>query len=278
MPPKYKTEQQRLEARQQSKQRYYERCCWRKRLGATKVTQQLLLKLDHLWVSLGYQPGPSQYTVLECQSLKLVRDADNEGWQAVRPRCEGMLVEVQGLLSEAHELLASSLRVDGSCTEYLLTSSAAAVDAVHCDVLEEGLTLMDNSMDNYFERLQHDQLVWQKVLSNLHAQRAEAQQAQRQASSSSRVADDHELYHKHSCFSRTASGRISTETEFFHAAEGTAQTSHVPPLVSETLMEEFNFDFDSSTPDGDFVDPAYENYLAESTLGPKKRIRPIGVR
>ncbi|KAG0699236.1 hypothetical protein DFH29DRAFT_1002191 [Suillus ampliporus] len=129
------------------------------------------------------------------------------------------------------------------------------------------------------EKLKRD---WYILNSNLHAQRAEAQQARQQAqcqaSSSSCVANDHELYHKHSCFSRTASGRISTETEFFHAAEGTAQTSHAPPLVSEMPMEEFKFDFDSSTPDGDFVDPAYESYLAESTLGPKKRIRPIGVQ
>ncbi|KAG2112111.1 hypothetical protein DEU56DRAFT_919895 [Suillus clintonianus] len=176
MPPKYKTEQQRLEARKKSKQRYYERhkinehlksrTRWRKGLGATKPTQQLLLSLDHLWLNLGYRPGPSQYAVLECQSLGLVCDADNEGWQAVRPRCEEMLVEAQGLLSEARELLASSLRADGACTGYLLASSAAAVDAVelHCDALEEGLTLMDDSTDKYFEHLRSDQLVWQKVL------------------------------------------------------------------------------------------------------------------
>ncbi|KAG2355520.1 hypothetical protein BDR07DRAFT_1493118 [Suillus spraguei] len=169
------TEQQRLEARRQSKRRYYERHKlderlksrgrWHKAHGATEATQELLLKLDHLWVNLGYSPGASQYAILKSQSLQLVCDADSEGWQAVRPRCEEMLVEVQGLLSEARELLASSLRVDGACTGYLLASSAAAVDAVqlHCDALEEGLTLMDDSTDKFFERLQHDQLVWQKV-------------------------------------------------------------------------------------------------------------------
>ncbi|KAG2346593.1 hypothetical protein BDR05DRAFT_997548 [Suillus weaverae] len=176
MPPKYKNEQQRREARQKSKRRYYERHKlgerlksrgrWRKRLGATKTTQQLLQTLDHLWLNLGYRPGPSQYAVLECQGLELVRDADNEGWQTVRPQCEGMLVDAQGLLSEARELLVSSLRADGECTEYLLASAAAAVDAMelHCDALDEVLTLMDDSIDIYFEHLQHDQLVWQKVL------------------------------------------------------------------------------------------------------------------
>ncbi|KAG2135321.1 hypothetical protein DEU56DRAFT_913426 [Suillus clintonianus] len=174
MPSKY-TEQQRLEARRQSKRRHYERHKleerfksrgrWRKALGATEATQQLLLKLDYLWVNLGYSTGPSQYAILESQCLQLVCDADAEGWQAVRPRCEGMLVEVQGLLSEARELLASSLQADGACTGYFLASSSAAVDAVelHCDALEEGLTLMDDSTDKFFERLRHDQLVWQTV-------------------------------------------------------------------------------------------------------------------
>jgi hypothetical protein len=111
------------------------------------------------------------------------------------------------------------------------------------------------------------------VLNRKH----QAQQAQWQASSSSRVADDHELYHKHSCFSRTTSGRMATETEFFHAAEGTAHTSHAPSLVSETPMEQSDFEFSSFTPDGEFADPEYESHLAEFTLGPRKRVRPIGV-
>ncbi|KAG1796689.1 uncharacterized protein HD556DRAFT_1306879 [Suillus plorans] len=192
MPSKYKSEQQRLEARRQSKQRYYERhkldehlkSCgrWCKGLGATKGIGQVLPNM---------------------QSLR-------------------MLVEAQELLSEARELLASSLQVDGACTEYLLTSSAAAVDAVelHCDALEEGLTLMD---DTIYAPCRHQ------------------------------------------------SRRISTETEFFHVSESTvAHTSHALPLASETLMGEFNFDFDSCTPDGDFNDPAYENHLAETTLVPKK--------
>lgn len=77
-----------------------------------------------------------------------------------------MLVDVHGLLSEVYELFVSSLWVNSECTEYLLASSAAAVNAVelHCDALDEVLTLMDNSIDIYFKHLQHDQLVWQKVL------------------------------------------------------------------------------------------------------------------
>lgn len=92
------------------------------------------------------------------------------------------------------------------------------------------------------------------------------------------MADDHDLYHKHFCFSQTTSDKISTETEFFHAAEGTVHTSYAPSLVSKTPTEQSNFEFSLFTVDGKFADPEYESHLAKFTLGPRKHVKPIGVQ
>ncbi|KAG2048207.1 hypothetical protein BDR06DRAFT_976176 [Suillus hirtellus] len=143
-------------------------------------------------------------------------------------------------------------RVDGACTEYLLTSSAAAVDAVklHCDTLEEGLTLMDNSIDKYFKCLQHYQLYDVKEVPTLKL-------------------ESHN-YKLPSWVVANVNAKISTKT-VFHVSESTvAHTSHALPLASKTSMGEFNFDFDSCIPDGNFNDPAYENHLAKTALVPKK--------
>lgn len=101
-----------------------------------------------------------------------------------------------------------------------------------------------------------------------------------------RVAEEHTLYHKHSCFTRTSSGNITSETEFFvaeHLPSSVAShpASH-PPSGADTTMEDFGFDSYGHTDidslvDYDTVDPAYENFLKESTVGPKKRLRPTGV-
>lgn len=104
--------------------------------------------------------------MLSAQGLMLVREADDEGWQVVRPHYEHMVTEAQELLSEARDLLASALHAEGACTDHLISRSATAVDAVelHCDAWDEALSLMDNNADTYFEALASDQLVWQKAL------------------------------------------------------------------------------------------------------------------
>ncbi|KAG1733563.1 hypothetical protein EDB19DRAFT_1911551 [Suillus lakei] len=175
MPLKYQNKQQRREARLKSKRKCYERhkldeqlksrTRWRKHVGATVATQHLLAQLDLIWLNLGYQPG-SQYSVLSAQGLMLVHEADDEGWQVVRPHYEHVVVEAQDLLSEARNLLASALHAEGACTDHLISRSATAVDAVelHCDVWDEALSLMDDDADMYFEAFTSDQLVWQKAL------------------------------------------------------------------------------------------------------------------
>lgn len=131
-----------------------------------QATQHFLARLDLIWLNLGYQPGHSQYTVLQSQGLMLVHEVDDEGWQVVRPTYECIVAEAQELLSEAREVLVGALHAEGTCTCHLISKSAAAVDAVelHCDAWDEALSLMDDSADMYFEALMSDQLVWQKAL------------------------------------------------------------------------------------------------------------------
>lgn len=131
-----------------------------------QVTQQLLQQLDNIWLDLGYRPGPSQYAVLEARSFTLVQDADNLGWPSTRPSCEGMVSDAQQLLCKAREVLSHSLNTDGACSDYLCSGAAAAVDAVELDydTWEEALSLMDNSVETYFDLLKYNGLAWQKAL------------------------------------------------------------------------------------------------------------------
>ncbi|KAG1880181.1 hypothetical protein F4604DRAFT_1922863 [Suillus subluteus] len=155
MPAKYKTESQHREARLLSKRRCYERhklderlksqTHWRKHVGATAVTQQLLQQLDNIWLDL---------------------DADNLGWPSTRPSCEGMVSDAKQLLCKAREVLSHSLNPYGACSDYLCSGAAAAVDAVEldCDTWEEALSLMDDSVETYFDLLKYNGLAWQKAL------------------------------------------------------------------------------------------------------------------
>jgi hypothetical protein len=131
-----------------------------------QVTQQLLQQLDNIWLDLGYHPGPSQYAVLEARSFTLVQDADNLGWPSTRSSCEGMVSDAQQLLCKAREVLSCSLNTDGACSDYLCSGAAAAVDAVELDydTWEEALSLMDNSVETYFDLLKYNGLAWQKAL------------------------------------------------------------------------------------------------------------------
>lgn len=121
-----------------------------------------------IWLNLGYNAGPSQHTVLKSQSLVLVREVTDEGWQVVRPNYERIVADAQELLSEAREVLSGALHAEGACTGHLISGSAAAVDTVelHCDAWDEALLLMDDSADTYFDALMSDQLVWQRTLKS----------------------------------------------------------------------------------------------------------------
>ncbi|KAG2142774.1 uncharacterized protein EDB93DRAFT_1252239 [Suillus bovinus] len=271
MPLKYKNEQQCHNARLESKRRCYERhklderlksrTHWRKHLGATVATQHFIARLDLIWLNLGYQPGHSQYTVLQSQGLTLVHKVDDEGWQVVRPTYECIVAEAQELLSEAREVLAGALHAE------------AAVDIVelHCDAWDKALSLMDDSADMYFEALMSDQLLKQDWCINDQHQKAQ-----------SHVAEERRLYHKHSCFTRTFSGKVASETEFFIAEHEPSLVVSHPPSGVDITMEDFGFDSHTHTDteliDYDMVDPAYENFLKESTVGPKKCLRSTGDR
>lgn len=94
-------------------------------------------------------------------------------------------------------------------------------------------------------------------------------------------AEERELYHKHSCFTRTSAGNITSATEFFVAEHALSSVVSQPPSGSDITMEDFSFNSygrsDTELQDYDTVDPAYESFLKESSVGPKKPLRPAGV-
>ncbi|KAG2356657.1 hypothetical protein BDR07DRAFT_1491636 [Suillus spraguei] len=96
-----------------------------------QATQHFLARLDLIWLNLGYQPGHSQYTILQSQGLTLVHEVDDEGWQVVRPTYECIVAEAQELLSEAREVLAGTLHAEGTCTHHLISKSVATVDVTN---------------------------------------------------------------------------------------------------------------------------------------------------
>lgn len=121
---------------------------------------------------------------------------------------------------------------------------------------------------------------------NTRLQAEKAQQEQRKSTSTSHsveeTSNDRGLYHKHLCFTRTAPGQIATETEFFPMAESTNSHLHTS-LSFDVTANDSGFlpppcDVDQpETGNFDTVNAAYEAYLEDSTLGAKKRLRPLGV-
>ncbi|KAG1802342.1 hypothetical protein EV424DRAFT_1545274 [Suillus variegatus] len=122
---------------------------------------------------------------------------------------------------------------------------------------------------------------------NTRLQAEKAQQEQRKSTSTSHsveeTSNDRGLYHKHLCFTRTAPGQIATETEFFPMAESTNSHLHTS-LSFDVAANDSGFlpppcDVDQpETGNFDTVNAAYEAYLEDSTLGAKKRLRPLGDR
>ncbi|KAG1792234.1 hypothetical protein EV424DRAFT_1548840 [Suillus variegatus] len=173
MHPKYKTAEERREARLKTKKESYarrrvqeqakSRTRWRRRKGAATNTQDLLQRLDDLWLDLGYRGGTLQYEFLESHGLSIVMEVDREGWDSVKPRCDARLAEVKILLQQALDLRTAACDASGPFTDQLWDGIVSAVDTVglHVRALEELLSLMDVGVDTYFDALRYDSLVWQ---------------------------------------------------------------------------------------------------------------------
>ncbi|KAG2135773.1 hypothetical protein DEU56DRAFT_756468 [Suillus clintonianus] len=115
---KYKSAEERREAQLKSKKESYarrrlqeqakSRTRWRHRKGAAVDTQDLLQRLDSLWISLGYCTGCRSSTIqcefLELYGMSIVIRVDREGWDSVKPGCEEGLAEITDLLQRAFQL------------------------------------------------------------------------------------------------------------------------------------------------------------------------------
>ncbi|KAG1905549.1 uncharacterized protein F5891DRAFT_1183495 [Suillus fuscotomentosus] len=173
MHPKYKTAEERREARLKTKKESYahrrvqeqakSRTRWRHRRGAAMNTQDLLQRLDDLWLDLGYRGSTLQYEFLEAHGLSIVMEVDREGWDSVKPQCDARLAEVKILLQQVSDLRTAACDASGPLTDQLRDRIVSAVDTVglHVRALEELLSLMDIGVDTYFDALQYGSLVWQ---------------------------------------------------------------------------------------------------------------------
>lgn len=114
-----------------------------------------------------------------------------------------------------------------------------------------------------------------KLKQDWYVLNSQPQQAQ------SHRAEERELSHEHSCFTRTSAGNTTSATEFFVAEHALSSVISHPPSGSDITMEDFSFDLyrrsDTELQDYDTVDPAYKFFLKESSVEPKKPLRPAGV-
>ncbi|KAG1903496.1 uncharacterized protein F5891DRAFT_1185110 [Suillus fuscotomentosus] len=168
MHPKYKTSEECREARLKTKKENYARrrvqeqaksCTrWRRHRGAAMNTQDLLQRLNDLWLDLGYRGGTLQCEFLESHGLSIVMEVDQEGWDSVKPQCDARI-----LLQQALDLRTAACDASGPLTDQLRDRIVSAMDTVglHVRALEELLSLMDVGVDTYFDALRYGSLVWQ---------------------------------------------------------------------------------------------------------------------
>ncbi|KAG1791483.1 hypothetical protein EV424DRAFT_1354966 [Suillus variegatus] len=171
----YKTAEERHEARLKSKKDSYARrqlqeqvkshTRWRRRRGAAAGTQELLQRLDNLWLTLGYRNRTLQHKFLESYGMSIISEVDREGWDSVKPGCEAGLAEVKDVVKQAYDLRTEARDIDGPLTDQLRDGIASVVDVVdmHIRAWEELLSMMEHGVDTYFDALRYGSLVWQST-------------------------------------------------------------------------------------------------------------------
>ncbi|KAG1791004.1 hypothetical protein EV424DRAFT_1549529 [Suillus variegatus] len=167
-PTMYKTAEERHEARLKSKKDSYARrqlqeqvkshTRWRCRRGAAAGTQELLQRLDNLWLTLGYRNRTLQHKFLESYGMSIISEVDREGWDSVKPGCEAGLAEVKDVVKQAYDLRTEARDIDGPLTDQLRDGIASVVDVVdmHIRAWEELLSMMEHGVDTYFDALRYD--------------------------------------------------------------------------------------------------------------------------